>query len=111
MIYLTDSAVKYAANICSELAGYKVTIACDREKAHQLIEKLFSIVSNDDITKVYDNALIFKNGSSIRFVPVSESARGVKAHLLIADHNIKDELLHQVLLPMEIIDWYKTKRD
>lgn len=108
MIYLTDSAVQYAANICSELAGYKVTIACDREKANQLIEKLLSIVSNDDITKVYSKALIFKNGSSIRFVPVSESARGAKAHLLIVDHKVKDELLYQVLLPIETIDWYKT---
>lgn len=108
MIYLTDAAVQYAANICSELAGYKVTIACDREKANQLIEKLLSTVSNDDITKVYDKALIFKNGSSIRFVPASEFARGAKAHLLIVDHKVNDELLHQVLLPMETIDWYKT---
>lgn len=107
MIYLTDSAVQYAANICSELAGYKVSIACSREKANKLIEKLLLIIDSNNITKKYSDTLYFKNGSLIRFVPFSESTIGVRAHLLIVDHKVKDEFLHQVLLPMETMDWYK----
>lgn len=107
MIYLTNSAVQYAVNICSELEGYKVVIACDRANATKLFETLLSITNGNDIYKVHDDGLSFKNGSTIRFVPISESARGYKAHLLIVDAEIEDELLHQVLLPMEVLDWYR----
>ena len=82
MIYLTDSAVQYAANICSELAGYKVSIACTREKANKLIEKLLSIVGGDDITKVYSGTLCFKNGSLIRFVPF-QNLQEVLGHICL----------------------------
>lgn len=107
MIYLTDSAIKYAANICTELDGYKVVIACDRVKINRDFKKLLSIIKGDDVSKVYRDSLCFKNGSSIRFVPVLDCSRGNRAHLLIVDPEIDKEFLHSVLLPMETLNWYK----
>lgn len=110
MIYLTNSAIQYAASVCSELEGYKVAVACYSTKIAKLFETLLSIIDDNEIYKVYKDSLYFKNGSMIRFVPISESARGYKVNLLIADTEIDDEFLHQVLLPMETLDWYRYKK-
>lgn len=110
MIYLTKSALAYAANICEELPGYKVCIAVCKNKA--IINFDITCMNIDDtatVRRTKDNiSIYFNNGSFIDLFVARESCRGKRCHLLIADKDIDKELMNCVLRCMETCDYYKT---
>lgn len=110
MIYLSESAIKYAVNICEELPGYKVGIALLSNKYDDNIE----YVMRDTITDIDARFCIngnglkrieFNNGSIIQFIPTSDSVRGYAFNLLIVEYNLDKEFVNRVLQPYEKIDY------
>lgn len=111
MIYLSLSALKYAANICEELPKYKVGIAIP----HSIYsERLINIISThiEDtgvkiVKSVYNAKIEFSNGSSIRFIDASDNSRGITLNLLIVDYSINRAIIDNMLIPCERDDYYK----
>lgn len=107
MIYLSDSALLYAANICRAKPEYKVLIATNRRNDWNNIEKfLLHHLSGSDVYRISNTnsecTVQFKNGSLIRCITGHSSFRGYRAHLLIAAPEIDNEIINCVLRPMEI---------
>lgn len=112
MIYLTRSALVYAANICEELPRYRVRIAVPSMDAENNIVNIISMNIEDDkadfrISKT-NSSILFSNGSYIDIFVGNENSRCKKAHLLIVDKTINEEFVSCVLIPMEAWDYYKT---
>ena len=113
MIYLTESALKYAVNICEELPRYRIGI-CPRYRAE--IESLLKNVQEyaRDVQRIVfsknssSGQIYFNNGSMIEFIPPIEShVRGRAFCLVIADKDIDHDFLYDRLRPAEKIDYYK----
>ena len=112
MIYLTRSALVYAANICEELPRYRVRIAVPSMDAVNNIVSIIGMNIEDDkadfrISKT-NSSILFSNGSYIDIFVGNGNSRGKKAHLLIVDKTIDEEFVSCVLRPMEAWDYYKT---
>lgn len=116
MLWLSDEAVRYAVAKCRNTAGYRIGIAVSGASARQnldhLLRELLEDRDNYRIRRSSGRAIIieFGNGSYIRTLPASNSARGCKVHLLIADENISDEILDSVLRPLEILEHIERRR-
>lgn len=110
MIYLTKSALKYAANICEELPRYKVGICpCRRAEIEGLMKRVQEYAN--DVQKVIftsgSGQICFNNGSVIQFVsPTESNVRGRAFCLVIADKDI-DYDFYGWLCSAEKIDYYK----
>lgn len=109
MIELSDAAIAYAYNICTEKDRYKVIIACHKDAREYYYKKLLSIIEANNVARIFQGDIYFKNGSLIRFIFPSETARGNRAHLLMVGDGICDEVLHQVLCPMETLRYVKDE--
>lgn len=106
MIYLSDSALLYAINICRAKPKYKVLVATDRRNDWNNIEMfLLHHIRDSDMYQIANTnsecSVQFKNGSSIRCICSHDSFRGYRAHLLIAAPKIDNEIINCVLRPME----------
>lgn len=116
MIYLSESALKYAVNICEELPGYKVGIATSALPLLVALKFFYTAIAKDrDTIEVIENekrdcaTIEFSNGSSIRFIPISESSRGYAFSLLIVEYGIDKEFVNCVLRPCERVDYYLNR--
>ena len=116
MIYLSDSAIRYAVLLCMEKEHYRIHIATF-SKIGALIwfSKLKELKEYDKYkvrraTLMCDgNGLIeFTNGSTIRISEPNESCRGQRCHLLIVDDGIKKDVIGSVLKPCETLDYKET---
>lgn len=110
MIYLTKSALKYAANICEELPRYRVgiyplyrlEIGGLMKSIQEYANDIQRVVSTSDQGQIY-----FNNGSVIQFIsPTEDNARGNAFCLVIADKDI-DYDFYAWLRSAEKIDYYK----
>lgn len=112
MIYLSLSALKYAANICEELPKYQVGIALlqmsDTKSIIDILEANIRDVGVKFIINKYSPRIEFSNGSSIRLIYASNNSRGFAFNLLIAEYGIDREIINYVLLPCEKLDYHKT---
>ena len=116
MIYLSDSAIRYAVLLCMEKEHYRIHIATfSRVGAGIWFSKIKELKEYDKnkvrrATLMYDeNGLIeFTNGSTIRISAPKESCRGQKCHLLIVDDGIKEDVIRNVLKPCETLDYKET---
>ena len=116
MIYLSDSAIRYAVLLCMEKEYYKIHIATfSRVGAGIWFSKIKELKEYDKnkvrrATLMYDeNGLIeFTNGSTIRISAPKESCRGQRCHLLIVDDEIKEDVIRNVLRPCETLDYKET---
>lgn len=121
MIYLSESALKYAANICEEFPGYKVGIALLQVSLSlrnngcnimRIIQDAITDIAITDIETIVCingnriNRIKFSNGSTIRFIPTSDSSRGYAFNLLIVEYGIDEEFVNYVLRPCERVDYY-----
>ena len=110
MIYLSESALKYAVNICEELPGYKVGIALSSKNGYDIMQVIVDAITDAKATIYFiDNnkhRIEFSNGSTIRFIPTSDSSRGYAFSLLIVEYNIDKEFVNCVLRPCEKVDYY-----
>lgn len=116
MIYLSDSAIRYAVLLCMEKEHYRIHIATfSKVGAGIWFSKLKELKEYDKdkvrrATLMCDgNGLIeFTNGSTIRISKPNESYRGQRCHLLIVDDGIKKDVIISVLKPYETLDYKKT---
>lgn len=113
MIYLSESALKYAANICEELPGYKVGIATSALPLLVALKFFYTAIAKDrDTIEVIENkkrdcaTIEFSNGSTIQFISASEKSRGYAFNLLIVEYGIDKEFVSCVLRPCEKVDYY-----
>lgn len=111
MIYLSESALKYAVNICEELPNYKVGIALSSKNEYDIMQVIIDAITDVEATVYFiDNdkhRIEFSNGSTIQFIPTCDnSIRGYAMHLLIVEHNIDREFVNCVLRPYEKVDYY-----
>lgn len=119
MIYLSESALKYAVNICEELPNYRVGIALSRAslflgKDGYNIMRIIQDTITDIEARFYINGntlnkIEFSNGSSIQFIPISESSRGYAFSLLIVEYGIDKEFVNCVLRPYEKSNYYFSR--
>lgn len=111
MLFLSNAALRYAVDVCQERERYKVGIAIQGEdKRNAMRDLILSMVSDSDCVERIRNSkhnfeILFKNGSVIRFISTSDSARGNKLHLLITDKEVPYEVIQNVLKCCETLDW------
>lgn len=110
MIYLTNSALKYAVNVCEEFPRYRVGI-CPLYRLE--IGSLMKIIQEyaNDIQRVVSTSgqeqIYFNNGSVIRFIsPTEDNVRGNAFCLVIADKDIDHDFCGR-LCSAEKIDYYE----
>ena len=104
MIFLSDSAIKYSVNICTERSNYRVGIAIydPNIKIHvqnqicDICGKLGDGLVQRIVGQKHNFRVDFENGSNIRFLNTTGSSRGVKTHLLVLDEGIPYELWDNV---------------
>lgn len=111
MIYLSESALKYAANICEELPRYKVGICpCRRAEIEGLMKRVQEY-ANDVQSVVFTSGvgrICFNNSSVIEFIPPIESnVRGRVFCLVIVNKDIDHGFLYGRLCFAEKVDYYK----
>lgn len=110
MLWLSDEAVQYAVSKCRNTVGYRIGIAVSNADVRQNLEHLLrELLGDRDNYRIRRNGghtivVEFSNGSYIRTLPASNSARGYRVHLLIADENINDEVLNSILRPLETLE-------
>lgn len=111
MIYLSLSALKYAANICEEFPKYKIRIALRDISDSKSIIDILKVNIKDVGVKIsiskYNPRIEFSNGSSIKVISASDSSRGSALNLLIVKYDIYREIINCVLRPCEKVDYYK----
>lgn len=110
MIYLSLSALKYAANICEEFPKYKIGIALRDISDSKSIIDILKVNIKDIGVKIiinkYNSRIEFSNGSSIKFIFASDNLRGFALNLLIVEYGIDREIIDCVLRPYEKVDYY-----
>jgi hypothetical protein len=110
MLYYSDAALRYAVDRCLEEDGYRIGIATKEKK--EALEKL--LLRKEDFLKVrnYNNQfeILFKNGSLIRYIPLSSSSRGYALNLLIVDEDVDNDLLETILIRLEKVEWVKRRQ-
>lgn len=117
MIYLNDFALRYAIQICAKKKNYKILIVAftklDVEtcffkikKLQEYNKKIIKYVASKNTSVCF---IEFINGSKITITRAANTAsRGNKCHLLIADKRIKKEIIKDVFMPCEILNYDKT---
>lgn len=107
MLYLSEESINYAMAICARKSRYRVVVAVTTEEKRDNILRYIAGSrewSPDRISSGVSKFAEWQNGSVIRIVPVSESARGIRAHLVIADEDADDETIDIVFNRMEILE-------
>lgn len=111
MIYLSLSALKYAANICEEFPKYKIGIALQDISDSKSIIDILKVNIKDVGVKIsmskYNPRIEFSNGSSIKIISASDNSRGSALNLLIVEYGIYRKIINCVLRPCEKVDYYK----
>lgn len=113
MIYLTVLSLKYAINMCLSKPKYVVYIAVlDDISIKKTFYYLLGKITDDSISgKGFTNTfgeIDFRNGSYIRVIDASTTAKYIRCHLLIVDNKI-DIDTKEKLRAFEIRDYDKEK--
>lgn len=115
MLWMSEEAIEYAVAKCRNEKGYKIIIAlANRGMMRSVDYKVRSLIKDTDKVKFRrgggDFLVEFENGSFIRAVYASDNARGHRAHLVVADDAINDDILNCVFKPMEILKHIERQR-
>lgn len=112
MIVMSNSALKYAIDVCRERDNYKIgVVPYSTAQAEAIIETLKISYQNDNDLRLVNKVsfdgfqMQFNNGSLIRIIPSSYTARGNRFHLIIADNLVDRNFLSKAILPYEILEW------
>lgn len=113
MLYLTDLSLKYAIDICLTKPKYVVYIAeLDDISIKKTFYYLLGKITDDSIAgKGFTNTfgeIDFRNGSYIRVIDASTTAKYNHCHLLIVDNKI-DIDTREILKAFEIRNYDKEK--
>ena len=113
MIFLSNAALRYAVDICLEKDKYKVGIAIKGEDKRNIMRQLIldMVVGSDCVETIRNSKnnfeVCFKNGSRIKFIYASDSARMNRLHLLIVDRDVSIDIVQYVLKPCENLEWFE----
>lgn len=115
MLYLSDEAIEYAVNKCRRTDGYKVVVAVSNGRTQQYLENILrNLLEGGNNFNVSRNGthlqVEFANGSYIHVLPATEQSRGYRAHLLVVDENIDDNIIDEALRRLEILEWHDRRR-
>lgn len=116
MIFLSDSALKYAVEICQEKTRYSVAIVVPSPRRREAMWYRITELLKDNNTVLYarwsmqTGHIGFKNNSSIDLLLASENSKGMAYNLVIADQDVDYDILMHVLMPQEKKDWLVYKR-
>lgn len=107
MLYLSEAAIDYAITMCATRPMYRVVIATATEQKGQ--DVLQYIAGSRErspyrIRRGIDKFAEWQNGSVISTINANYCARGRRAHLVIIDDNISDEVVDTVFRRMEILE-------
>ena len=111
MLFLSDAALRFAVEICLEKEKYRVCIAIpDPVRRMDIFRRVVEKATLYDFGAYKRQlpitlTLEFSNGSIIKVIQCSDSARGHICNLLIADPSITRPVLLDVLRPLERGDW------
>lgn len=107
MIWLSNSAIRYAAAICEERADYSVGIFIRWVTDDDLERKLRSALKNKKAT-FYEGALVchadYENGSSIKILITDDTAIGARFNLAIVSPEISQHVIDEIIRPAELQD-------
>lgn len=107
MLFLSEEAINYAMAICARKSRYRVIIAATTEEKRNNILRYVAGSrewSPDRIGGGASKFIEWQNGSVMKIVPVSENARGIRAHLVIVDEDADDETIDVVFRRMENLE-------
>lgn len=115
MIYLSNSAIQYAVNLCQEFEGFRAIIASnDSDVRKTVIDKLKQLVLPDydgPQNRFLDNTCVvqFQNHSTLKVIGMAENAIGSRAHLVVTDINIDRRTVDEVLRKLETLPYRPRK--
>ena len=112
MIYLSNSAIQYAVNLCVEFEGFKaIIVSPDSNTRNRVAHYLRSIILQEDEgdpqLKLADNTylIMFPNNSTIKVVGASADTHAIRAHLVVVDINTDKEIVDKVLKRLETLPY------
>lgn len=115
MIMLSNPAIQYAFMICSEKENYRVGVYCGNKECREQVEGWIDTIHESYINCIGENKahqrnmryILFKNGSIIKVLHASDSARGNKFHLCIYDPSINFEAIQMARVSELGDEWYQ----
>lgn len=116
MIYLSNSAIQYAVNLCREFEGFRaIIVSNDSDTRKTVIDKLKQLVLPDydgPQNRFLDNICVvqFPNYSTLKVIGMAENAIGSRAHLVVTDINIDRRTVDEVLRKLETLP-YKPRKE
>lgn len=122
MILLSNAALDYVYEICIERRCFYVIVACNREADKSRVwdylqNKVLNDISVGADERIFqfshrqDPSLCFVNGSFIKVISARESARGNRAHLVLIDKNIPENIICETLGHIELGEIYWQLRE
>lgn len=121
MILLSNVALDYAYEVCIERSVFFVVVACNEEAERCRAWDYLQNKLSDDINTGADErmcilhhggqSLFFANGSFIKIINVDESARWNRAHLVLIDKNIPENVISETLGHIELGEIYWQLRE
>jgi len=113
LIYLTDSALRYAADICRERPGYVVIIYVARNSEYTDISRKMHTYLKNKHARVSAANLSwraeFENGSRILALYTNANARGHRCHLAIVSDEVSDAGIDTIVRPSEVLDHFEAE--
>ena len=112
MRFFDEDSINNAINVCVKYPQYKVVIAAEGYKRLKEIsdELMRFLLNRYSVLWVWSPRLCptvkFRNGSVIRVIAGSHTARGNRCHSLIVDWNVPDSVIANVLRPLETLHSY-----
>ena len=110
MIALSVSALRYAVDVCRECSGYKVGIVpYDAYEMREVVKAVSSILEEKAcLEHIRNNGwnyyVEFPNGSILKIIRASNSARGHRFHLVVINKFI-DREIRDILKSVELLEW------
>ncbi len=108
MLYLNKAAIDYAVAMCASTPRYKVVIAVGgRWGGYYVFSYIMNSVKRSPRMVVSGSTLEsieWQNGSTIRIVPCSNNSRNLRAHLVIVDNNVDEDIVNTVFRRIEILE-------
>lgn len=120
MIPLSTYALEYAVNLCCNKEYYYVGIACaeeyEQKTVSDILRRIFREKNLSPTCNRYafscNTTYYFENKSRIHILPIGDSARGYRIHLLIMDEKISSKDMQTLYMAKEIEyinEWWVLK--
>lgn len=110
MIALSESALRYAVDICRERSDYKVGIVpYDTYEMRDIVEDISSLLKKESsLEHIRNNGwnyyVEFPNGSILKIIRPTNSARGHRFHLVVINRFL-DREVRDILKSVELLEW------